>query len=77
MSTTTVEFTLLNHRRAALNAIAAAEANSNPARAQQAERALRRIEAGLYGYCVRCGIKIPEAQLERRPERDGCPDCEP
>ena len=74
MSTSTVEFTLLNHRRAALLAMAAC---ASPERAKRAERALRRIESGAYGYCIRCGIKIPEADLERHPERDGCSACEP
>ena len=77
MSTTTLEFTLPNHRRAALERVVAACAGTDPVRADLARAALTRLDTGLYGYCVRCGIKIPEKELERRPERFGCSDCQP
>lgn len=38
-------------------------------------RALRRIEDGTYGACVRCGEEIAPARLEARPEAALCIDC--
>lgn len=39
------------------------------------KRALRRIEDGTYGECVRCGNAIAAARLEARPEAALCIDC--
>jgi RNA polymerase-binding protein DksA len=39
------------------------------------QRALRRIEDGTYGTCVRCGDEIAPARLEARPEAALCIDC--
>lgn len=38
-------------------------------------RALDRIEAGEYGYCVECGEEISEGRLDARPEAALCIDC--
>jgi RNA polymerase-binding protein DksA len=38
----------------------------------QVEAALRRVEAGTYGICVRCGRPIGEARLRAIPYTDLC-----
>jgi DnaK suppressor protein len=47
----------------------------NQGRLSQVERALRRIEEGSYGYCVRCEEEISEARLKVRPEAPVCIHC--
>jgi RNA polymerase-binding transcription factor DksA len=39
------------------------------------DAALKRIEAGEYGYCVRCGEAIPEARLDLVPHAPLCRTC--
>lgn len=39
------------------------------------ERALKRIEKGTYGTCVRCGDDIAPKRLEARPEAALCIGC--
>lgn len=39
------------------------------------EAALRRVEDGDYGYCVRCGEPIPERRLELDPALPTCVGC--
>lgn len=39
------------------------------------EIALRKIEAGTYGICERCGEAIPMARLEALPYSTLCVDC--
>lgn len=39
------------------------------------ERALDRIDGGVYGTCVQCGGQISEGRLEARPEAALCIDC--
>jgi len=39
------------------------------------EGALRRIDAGDYGYCVMCGEDIVEARLEFDPTSTRCINC--
>jgi len=39
------------------------------------ERALLRIDNGIYGYCVRCGHAISQGRLEARPEAALCIGC--
>lgn len=36
-------------------------------RLEEAEEALRRMDAGTYGVCADCGKPIPQARLEARP----------
>ena len=42
---------------------------------QRIDAALARIEAGDYGFCVRCGDAIPLARLEFDPAVATCVDC--
>jgi DnaK suppressor protein len=39
------------------------------------KRALARIDAGMYGICVRCGQEISRARLDARPEAALCIEC--
>ena len=39
------------------------------------KRALRRIEEGTYGECMRCGAEISPRRLEARPEAALCFSC--
>jgi DnaK suppressor protein len=45
------------------------------ARLPRIERALRRIEEGAYGRCIRCGEDIPLGRLEAMPEVAHCVGC--
>ncbi len=47
-------------------------------RAQERERidaALKRIDAGDYGWCVICGEEIAQTRLDHAPEAPTCLDC--
>jgi DnaK suppressor protein len=76
MTTRTASFSLTDHRQAALYRLVSHCKGNEPMRAIRAVEALRRMEAGDYGYCMACGMKIPEASLESRPERRHCSGCE-
>lgn len=39
--------------------------------------ALRRIDAGDYGYCTTCGEKISEERLDLLPDTPFCRNCAP
>lgn len=39
------------------------------------DKALGRIDKGLYGICASCGTEIAPARLEARPESILCVDC--
>jgi DnaK suppressor protein len=39
------------------------------------DEALRRIEAGTFGECERCGESITEARMKARPSTTLCIDC--
>ena len=39
------------------------------------DTAIRRLEAGTYGVCQRCGRPIAPARLEARPDATLCIDC--
>lgn len=43
--------------------------------AQQIKAALKRIEAGTYGVCVRCGEDIAPKRLELLPHTPLCATC--
>jgi DnaK suppressor protein len=47
----------------------------NTVRLQQVELAMRRMEDGGYGLCVRCEEEIPLARLRVRPEAQVCVRC--
>ena len=40
------------------------------------DAALRRIEAGVYGLCIDCGVEIPAARLHAAPEAMRCIVCQ-
>ena len=44
-------------------------------RLAELDSALRRLDAGTYGVCERCGGPIPEARLEARPTARTCVTC--
>lgn len=39
------------------------------------DAALRRIDGGVFGYCLKCGDEIPKARLENMPTVTLCIDC--
>jgi DnaK suppressor protein len=41
----------------------------------EVEHALRKFEAGTYGVCESCGVKIDWARLEAKPEARLCIKC--
>ena len=41
----------------------------------QIKQALRQIEAGTYGICLRCKAEIPQARLEALPYATTCTRC--
>ena len=41
----------------------------------EVKEAIRRMDAGTYGVCVRCGDPIPPARLEARPMATMCVAC--
>lgn len=41
----------------------------------QVARALVRFDAGLYGQCERCGVRLERERLAVRPEATFCRDC--
>lgn len=43
---------------------------------QRIESALRRIEEGLFGYCLDCGESITEPRLQVQPEATLCLGCQ-
>ena len=47
----------------------------NQGRLRQVEEALKRIDDGTYGECLRCEEEISEARLKVRPETPICIDC--
>lgn len=42
---------------------------------QQIDAALKRIEEGEYGYCVKCGDEIAEERLDLLPQTPFCARC--
>jgi hypothetical protein len=72
----TTTFSLTGHRESALRRLASCCQEHDPVRAILAIEAMQRMEDGDYGYCMACGMKIPEASLESRPERTHCSSCE-
>jgi DnaK suppressor protein len=45
-------------------------------RANRLAEALRRLDAGEYGNCTRCGERIQRARLEALPEVETCLRCQ-
>jgi RNA polymerase-binding transcription factor DksA len=48
---------------------------SGQAEIAQIKAALDRMEAGEFGYCVRCGEEIAEARLDLVPQTPFCASC--
>lgn len=48
----------------------------NDVRLQQLFAALKRIDEGDYGECLRCGEFIPKPRLDARPEVPVCIECQ-
>jgi len=48
---------------------------SGQAEMQQIKAALARMDAGEYGYCVKCGAQIREARLDLLPFTPFCAAC--
>ena len=53
-----------------------ARCSTDAGRCRLAEEALSRIGEGIYGYCMRCGMQIPERDMDLMPERKCCPRCQ-
>jgi len=49
--------------------------NSSQAELRMIEAALGRIEAGEYGYCVKCGDEISQERLDVVPFTPFCKSC--
>ena len=64
------------HYRKRLQELAQRCGENDPTRAMQASEALRRIEDGDYGFCMLCGLSLPHARLELKPEVGHCAHCE-
>jgi len=64
-------------RMDALQAQAMAQASERHRRAELAriEAALRRIDEGEYGYCLKCGEDIAPERLRANPAATVCVDC--
>ena len=45
------------------------------ARAELARAALARLDDGSYGFCTRCGLRMPDGRLHQAPERPLCTGC--
>jgi len=43
---------------------------------QAIEDALKRIEEGVYGLCLTCGVPIPHERLHAAPQALRCVDCQ-
>jgi RNA polymerase-binding transcription factor DksA len=43
---------------------------------EQVERAVGRLQGGLYGFCEDCSRRIPDERLRFRPEATRCVDCQ-
>jgi len=56
-------------------AMAAEAARRREAEVERIDAAIKRLEAGEYGYCLACGEDIPTARLEFDPAITTCVDC--
>jgi DnaK suppressor protein len=69
---TMATLTLAESRRKVLTDLAD---GPDASRAQLARAALARLDDGSYGFCTRCGLKVPEGRLYQAPERSLCTSC--
>jgi RNA polymerase-binding transcription factor len=42
----------------------------------QVQQAIKRIDDGVYGRCVKCGAALPAERLEAKPEAARCMACQ-
>ena len=56
-------------------AMAEAQERSRTARLVAIDQALRRLEEGEYGYCLKCGEEIAEKRLDVDPAAAYCVNC--
>jgi DnaK suppressor protein len=61
LSERAIEFALNEHELVELQAI---------------EDALKRIQEGVYGLCLSCGVSIPQERLHAAPQALRCIDCQ-
>jgi len=57
------------------DAVLAGLSESTAAEISQINRALKRIDEGVYGQCIVCGQPIDERRLEALPQSDRCIRC--
>ena len=43
---------------------------------REIDAALRRLEQGVYGRCIDCGLEIEPARLQARPSVARCIECQ-
>ena len=53
-----------------------AEANRDLAELRDIEAALRRLATGVFGFCVDCGVRIPNPRLQALPASARCVRCQ-
>jgi DnaK suppressor protein len=58
-----------------MQAMAVAQLRRRQAQRSAIDAALSRIEAGEYGYCLKCGEEIAPARLDHNPAVATCIDC--
>jgi DnaK suppressor protein len=58
-----------------VQAMALAQARRRVSERAAIDAALARIDAGEYGYCVKCGDDIAAARLEHNPATSTCIQC--
>ena len=58
-----------------IQAMALAQARRRKAERGGIDEALRRIDEGEYGYCIKCGEDIAPARLEHSPSVPTCIEC--
>lgn len=66
---------MLDQRRMVLVRLAAACRRKDRERMRGALESLRRLRDGSYGYCISCGIRIPDGELSRAPDSLRCSRC--
>ncbi len=68
--------TMITHFRKMLRRLASSRRRADLQRAEQASFALELMETGEYGFCLGCGLRIPELRLLTKPEATHCQRCE-
>lgn len=58
-----------------MQAMALAQARRRASERVAIDAALKRIDLGEYGYCLKCGDDIASARLEHNPTVSICIDC--